>query len=145
MYDIREVAKEVLTHDSMTQKKLQKLCYYAQGWYLGITGKKLFNDEIQAWIHGPVSPILYNEYREYGYKKIPKESNSVASNELRDLINQIYRIYGELDGDQLEYLTHQEEPWLSARKGLEPFESSVNVIDTNIMEKYFKNKLNNYA
>lgn len=145
MYDIRDVAKEILTHGNMTQKKLQKLCYYAQGWYLGITGKKLYNEELQAWVHGPVSPILYEEYREYGYREIPQEHSSIAQNELRDLINQIYRIYGELDGDQLEYLTHQEEPWNSARIGLEPFESSNNVIDTSVMEKYFREKLNNYA
>lgn len=145
MYSIRDVAKEILTHDSMTQKKLQKLCYYAQGWFLGITGEKLFNEELQAWVHGPVSPVLYSEYRDYGYNKIPQEKVSHASEELKNLINQIYRIYGELDGDQLEYLTHKEKPWIEARNGLEPFDASDQRIDTKVMERFFKEKLTNYA
>lgn len=145
MYSIRDVAKEILTHGSMTQKKLQKLCYYAQGWYLGITGNKLFNEELQAWVHGPVSPVLYSEYRDYGFNQIPQEKVSHASDELKNLINQIYRIYGELDGDQLEYLTHKEKPWIEARNGLEPFEASDQSIDTKVMEIFFKEKLTNYA
>ena len=54
MTSIFEVARFFLTKESMTHLKLQKLCYYAQAWYLTIYGQRLFNEEFQAWLHGPV-------------------------------------------------------------------------------------------
>ena len=41
-------------YEGITHLKLQKLLYYAQGVCLAITGNTLFNEEIQAWQHGPV-------------------------------------------------------------------------------------------
>ena len=35
----------------MSHLKLQKLCYYAQGFHLAITGYPLFTDRIEAWTH----------------------------------------------------------------------------------------------
>ncbi len=44
--------------------KLQKLLYYAQGHRLGATGEPLFSDPIQAWAHGPVVAEVYHAYKE---------------------------------------------------------------------------------
>ncbi|KJV77587.1 hypothetical protein RHORCCE3_2148 [Rickettsia hoogstraalii str. RCCE3] len=44
--------------DSITQLKLQKLIYFAQGIYLALFDKVLFEEEIKAWKHGPVVPAL---------------------------------------------------------------------------------------
>ena len=33
---------------------------------MGITGKKLFDDPICAWKHGPVVPDVYHEYKNFG-------------------------------------------------------------------------------
>lgn len=141
MYTIEEVAEEFLTIDSMTQKKLQKLCYYAQGLYGAISGKKLFNDELEAWIHGPVSPVLYYKYKAYGYNNIPRRTSTTINSDLRDILIEIYRIYGGLDGDQLEALTHKEEPWKNARKGLKPYEPSNEIISFEDIKSFFKQKL----
>lgn len=141
MFDINDVANEFLSIESMTPKKIQKLCYYAQGWYSAITKKKLFDDQIQAWVHGPVSPKLYDRFKIYGYSKIPKNESKTSNEELKGIVRQIYRIYGKLDGDQLEELTHQESPWKKARKGLEAYESSTNVIDFDDMVSFFHTKL----
>ena len=46
--------------------KLQKLLYYAQGCVLAITGNILFNDDIEAWEHGPVVPTIYHLYKTFG-------------------------------------------------------------------------------
>lgn len=141
MFTIFEVADEFLTIASMSQKKLQKLCYYAQGLYGALTGEKLFKEELEAWIHGPVSPLLYNVYKVYGYWDIPKKELKNENQELKEITEQIYRIYGNLDGDQLEYLTHQESPWRNARGNLEPYEPSNEIISFEEMKKYFKEKL----
>ena len=138
--DILEVAKAFLTISSMTPKKLQKLCYYAQGWYAGLTGMKLFDDDLQAWIHGPVCPKLYEAYKIYGYNEIPKLETNIANKELKGIVEQIYRIYGKLDGDELEQLTHQEKPWRNARKGIESCVPSNEIIEFDDMKEYFSNK-----
>lgn len=138
--DILEVAKAFLTISPMTQKKLQKLCYYAQGWYAGLTGKKLFDNDLEAWVHGPVCPKLYEKYKIYGYNEIPKVNTNITNEELKGIVEQIYRIYGKLDGDQLEELTHKETPWLNARNGIESWVPSNETIQFADMEEYFLNK-----
>lgn len=141
MYSIFQVANIFLELASMTPKKLQKLCYYAQGWSLGITREKLFSEDLEAWVHGPVSPALYDKYKCYGYNEIPKSNgNEIIDEELRGIVEQIYRIYGNLSGDQLEQMTHLEEPWKKARKGLQPWEASSNIIKVSDMMEYFNNK-----
>ncbi|MFP5528706.1 Panacea domain-containing protein, partial [Peptococcus simiae] len=55
MKSVIDVANWFLSKDSMTHKKIQKLCYYAQAWYCALyDGTPLFKEEIQAWVHGPV-------------------------------------------------------------------------------------------
>lgn len=50
--------------EQITALKLQKLVYFAHGWYLGMTGKPLINHTIEAWKHGPVVPNLYRAVRQ---------------------------------------------------------------------------------
>ncbi|MCY9512351.1 DUF4065 domain-containing protein [Paenibacillus larvae] len=144
---IYDVATAFLRLESMTLKKLQKLCYYAYSFYLAIYEKKLFDDNFEAWVHGPVNPQLYTEYREYGWQEIPQEANypnSIMENErVREIIEEVYDSYGHLDGNQLEYLTHQEDPWKNARNGLQPYESSRNVIDDEDIRSYYVGLLRN--
>ena len=59
-YSVYEIANWFLNKGSMTQKKLQKLCYYAQAWCYALKGERLIKSDFQAWIHGPVSPALYD-------------------------------------------------------------------------------------
>ena len=140
---ISSVAKTFLNMESMTPKKLQKLCYYAYGWYLAIEKEPLFQNKFEAWIHGPVDPGLYTEYKEYGWNEIEKE-NSVPNDilevpEIMEFLDEVYSSYGHLDGNQLEYLTHREDPWKKAREGLKPYEPSNNDIsDDSIMEFFSK-------
>lgn len=138
-----EVAEFFLTKQSMTNKKIQKLCYYAQAWYYALYNKKLFEEKIEAWVHGPVCPVLYREYADYGYKEIPKLNKKIdmQENEI-SLLNQIYDIYGKFDGDELEILTHRERPWIEARDGIDYRKPSNNEILPQNMGKYFREKYN---
>jgi uncharacterized phage-associated protein len=139
---VQNVAKTFLTFEPMTHKKLQKLCYYAYSWYLTLYGEKLFDEHFEAWIHGPVSPALYNEYKEYGWKEIPqvdKVPEDILMNEdAYSLIAEVYNSYGHLSGDDLEYLTHQEDPWLAARNGLPEYAPSNNKLDDRVIVSYYK-------
>jgi len=137
--NIYEVAEKFLSFESMTHKKLQKLCYYAQAWHLALLNKPLFDDEIQAWIHGPVSPGLYHRYKEFGWRPIPEvnENDNNIPEESEELINEVMRVYGDLDGDELEMLTHEEEPWLEARGELDDLTPSHKEIEYKTMKEYY--------
>ena len=52
---------------------MQKLVYFAYGWVLVETGKKLFYDRIEAWQYGPVIPSLYHQLKHYGRGRITRE------------------------------------------------------------------------
>lgn len=136
-----EVAEFFLTKQSMTNKKIQKLCYYAQAWFYALYNRKLFDEKIEAWVHGPVCPILYRAYAEFGYREVPKINKEIKMQETeKDILNQVWKIYGKLDGDELEVLTHREQPWIEARNGIDYRKPSNNEILPQNMGKYYKEK-----
>ena len=145
METIKNIAKAFLTFESMTHKKLQKLCYYAYSWYLTLSEKELFESGFEAWVHGPVNRDLYAEYADYGWSEIAQIDNKIEDfleePENKKLIEEIYRIYGHLNGDELEALTHEEKPWKEARIGLEAWESSKNKINNEIIKDFYRNQL----
>lgn len=120
--------------------KLQKLVYYAQAWHLAALGKSLFNERIEAWPHGPVSPELYQEYKEYGYQSIPHFYRDVRfENDLsKQIVEMVWSFYGSYDAKELEKLTHSEDPWKNARKGLSSWQASNREITKGSIESYFK-------
>lgn len=136
------VARVMLSFGPMTHKKLQKLCYYLYAWYYTILGDKIECLNFEAWVHGPVSPEIYNNYKEFGWDDIPKSSCVISSDSLLYKIAQgVFEKYGNLDGDELEDLTHIEEPWKVTRKGLTKYESSTRRINDYVIEEYYsKNK-----
>ncbi|MCY8074258.1 Panacea domain-containing protein [Bacillus haynesii] len=139
--DIKEVAKMFLSLESMTHKKLQKLCYYAYSWHLTLYGKKLFDNRFEAWVHGPVCPELYREYKQFGWNEIektdPSEFFSVYNHEY-EFINQVYQSYGHLNANELEYLTHIEDPWKEARGNLGELEPCNNYINDDTIRSYYQ-------
>ena len=120
----------------ISNKKLQKLVYYAQAWTLALTGKSLFSEKIEAWIHGPAIPSLYRKYKKYGFHPIDCEnSNPNISN--TKILDEVWRVYSKYDADYLEVLTHQEDPWIHARDELEYGESSSSEISRKSMQDYY--------
>lgn len=115
MPKIQDIANFFLSKEEMTNKKLQKLSYYAVAWNYALRDENLAEDTaFQAWRHGPVSPELYETYRDYGYKDIPKvegfDSSAFSDGQL-DILEDVYYTYGDQTGNALEALTHSELPW----------------------------------
>jgi uncharacterized phage-associated protein len=139
---VNDVAKAFLQREAMTHKKLQKMCYYAYSWYLTLYKKHLFKSEFQAWIHGPVCPELYHDYKEYGRNPIPQVETipeSISSDsEALHLICQVYDSYGHLSGNELEYLSHSEDPWIKARNGLPAYEPSQEPINAEVIQHFYR-------
>ncbi len=121
--------------------KLQKLLYYAQAWHLALYGNPLFRDPIQAWVHGPVVPSVFREYKDYAWRPITQEVKADAPSDLAFHLKEVTRVYGEFDATTLERMTHQETPWKETRGSLSPDESSNREITQESMKKYFSARL----
>lgn len=122
-YNANEVARYFLAKqdadagDTISNLKLQKLCYYAQGVALAARGQPLFNDPIEAWLHGPVVPALYRKFREHGSGAIPPVHDlDLAQFDPADrmILDDVYGYYGQFSGWRLRQMTHDEAPWKDA-------------------------------
>ena len=69
-YSVFDIANWFLSKGEMTQKKVQKLCYYAQAWCYALKGYRLEDTDYQAWVHGPVSPALWERFKSFVYDPI---------------------------------------------------------------------------
>jgi uncharacterized phage-associated protein len=98
--------------------KLQKLLYYAQGHFLAThEGRPLFGDEIQAWAHGPVVPAVYREYKSYGSAPIEFNENfdfSSIDDDTGSWLVAIWDTFGSRSAWKLREMTHSEPPWNAA-------------------------------
>lgn len=126
----------------ITNKKVQKLVYYAQAWNLVFLGKTLYSDPIEAWIHGPAVRALYSKYKTYGYRPITIKPDKPDIDEVQKaFLEDLWSVYGPYDADYLEVLSHSEEPWLAARGNADSGEAMAAVINTESMRKYYVEKL----
>lgn len=123
--------------DVISNLKLQKLLYYAQGFHLAITGKSLFSERIEAWTHGPVVPSVYRHFKEHGAAGIPKpELVPEFSEETQEVLDEVYSVMGQFSAWKLRNLTHTEPPWMDAYEA----EASTPISNESLME-YFKTQL----
>lgn len=125
--------------ESITNLKLQKLCYYAQGFHLAIFDTPLFPEPIEAWQHGPVVEVLWRAYRDYGSGPIPKPEDvdiSLYDNDTVELLDEVNVVYGQYSAWKLRNLTHEEPPWKEAAA------STSGIISPETMRAYFKTLVN---
>jgi uncharacterized phage-associated protein len=153
-YDARAVANYFLELASLesihiTPMAMQKLVYFAHGWMLGVYGRPLISQRIEAWDYGPVISDLYQAFKRYGnlpitepahtaqmigsvfrvtVPQIPKHQDpGVAS-----LIGKVWATYKHFTAIQLSNMTHTPgSPWSTARENNQTF------IDDDVMKKYF--------
>ena len=124
--------------EPITNLKLQKLVYYAQGYSLALTGGVLFQDEIEAWVHGPVIPGLYHRYKEFRWQPINVDVDVPAIPEnIKEFLDSIIETFLPIDAFKLERMTHKETPWLNARRGYAPTAICNRTIEVNDMKVYF--------
>ncbi|MGB0664202.1 MAG: Panacea domain-containing protein [Pontibacterium sp.] len=123
--------------DGISNLKLQKLAYYAQGFYSAIFNKPLFPEDIAAWTHGPVVPELYHQYKQFGSNPIPPinalDTHSLTKDEF-ELIEEVYEVFGQYSAWKLRNMTHEEPPWID-------YEAEASVIPQKAITDYFKTRI----
>ena len=144
MASIFNVAHYILQKEkSMTAMKLQKLCYYSQAWHLVWEEMPLFENRIEAWENGPVSPDLYKWHKGKFIVENNKEldnlccSDTLADNE-KETIDCILRDYKKYTAQQLSDLTHQEKPWKETYNKYKDFSGRCEAeIPINLMHEFY--------
>ena len=123
----------------LTNLKLQKLLYYAQAWHLALFDQSIFEEDIQAWVHGPVLPSQYLRFRHYQWRPIDEDIEKPRlSDELSDHLREVVDVFGSETAVALELMTHRESPWINARKHLPPDAHSTEVISKDTMRDYYR-------
>lgn len=121
----------------LTQMQLQKLVYFAYGWYLVITGERLIDERVEAWQWGPVVPSVYSAFKRFGSDPIKEPASestfrksksggfrvgfqpySMESDDpgadliAKQIVEKVWQIYGKFKASQLSNMTHEpNSPW----------------------------------
>ena len=103
---------------ALSPMKLIKLVYISHGWMLGLYGRPLIQENVEAWRYGPVIPELYSKVKKFRSKPIRADE---VFDELKDetfdeyessLMDEVLEIYGRRTAIQLSQLTHSpNSPW----------------------------------
>jgi len=143
---------------SINPLKLQKLLYYIQSWHITKFEKDiLFETMPEAWVNGPVYRPIYDRYKATFFRNenFPNTLNEDTLNKKIDeslkglnlpedkqnLIFSVLNAYGKLSDERLVLMTHSEEPWNEARRGLSPIERSENKISVDTIFNYYTSRL----
>ncbi len=108
----------------VTPMKLQKLIFLAHGYHLAARNEPLIEESFQAWPYGPVSEVLYQEFKNFGggqikelaeevsftdadefeYMPVPAPSDEAA----RKVISFVWKRYNSWTARELSDLSHKE-------------------------------------
>jgi uncharacterized phage-associated protein len=127
--------------EEITPLALQKILYYVQGFYYAFEGQFLFDEDCEAWAHGPVYRDTYDKYSEYCYSPIEKLEvfdESVLTATEKTILDSVIKNFCCYSGKTLERFTHLEEPWRKTRGSLIMNAPSRRVIPKELIGEYFK-------
>ena len=129
-------------NNDITNLKLNKLVYFAQGCYLARQGVPLFAEEIEAWKYGPVVPSVYTAFQVCGDNVIQNEAGTYSRNvftpEIIDFLLDIDKEYGVYSAYRLVDLTHKPgSPW---KQTCDKFGMN-SIIQKECMKQYFSDNM----
>ncbi|NKD44994.1 SocA family protein [Haematospirillum jordaniae] len=124
--------------DTITPMQILKLVYLCHGWMLGLYGRQLIKEDIEAWRYGPVIRDLYDAVKDYRSQAITKfllaQEVSLDPAE-KNIVDQVYEKYGQYSGPALSRLTHMTgSPWDITYTLL----GQSKAISNDLIEDYFK-------
>jgi len=130
--------------EEVTPLMLQKLLYFIQGIYSALYGKPIFAEDCRAWIHGPVYPEVYDLFRNFKYNPIDdarfallEGTEDALTDDEKRVIDLVVNTFGMYGGKVLEKITHNEDPWMEARKGYDDSIPSSELLPKERIMKYY--------
>lgn len=142
IYDALTIAKWIINKVQPEPLKLQKLLYLAQGYSYAFHDRPLFSDELEGWVHGPVVRSVYDMFKNFQYNciNISYEIEKL-DDDAEDILNYVVDNFSKYDAKYLEKLSHEQEPWILSRTGLDPDERSDKTISKESIANYFINEI----
>lgn len=137
-YKVIDVCRHIINYSNekgygVSNLKLQKLLYFVQAYFLLVKKEACFYERIEAWDFGPVVPVAYREYKQFGSANIPRITYVIEKNhdnvwdskivpfldmvilpEDKRLIDSVVDKYSEYLASDLVRLTHKQKPWMDA-------------------------------
>lgn len=105
------------SEDTLSNLKLQKILYFAQGYFYLQYNRPLFWEKIKAWKDGPVVPQIWHKYKEnQGFYIEPINDIDIDSypEEVRELLDALYTICRFYSAWQLREITHTHSIYIDA-------------------------------
>lgn len=133
--------------DGITHLALQKALYFAQAWSYALTGKWMFDEECEAWVHGAVYRTIYDEFKSFKYSQLPrlKTDSTLSEDEMNILLFVKENYLDVYSAKTLEKICHLEEPFRNTRGSLEESAHSDNIISKDSIAKYYKSIVRRYG
>jgi uncharacterized phage-associated protein len=135
--------------------KLLKLVYIGYGWSLAVLNRKLFDEPILAWAHGPVIRSVYDEFKHYGKTPIMEHAIefdletgesyeprfSAGDHDVQVVLGKVWDVYKHFTAWSLRNKTHEKgTPWSTVyREGERDIE-----IPDDLIKQHFKTKIRQY-
>jgi uncharacterized phage-associated protein len=130
-HDGRTIANFLLDHGDarrrpLTIMSLLKILFFSHAWHLAKTGEPLVGQPFEAWKYGPVSRVVYDQFKGWGSNAIRSRAKvlnvgnaqyEVASHEAiepatADLLRHVFDYYSQYHPFRLSDLTHEKgSPW----------------------------------
>ncbi len=136
---VYDVASYVLQKKkTVTAMKLQKLVYYCQAWSLVWEDSPIFNEKIEAWVNGPISPDLFKAHKgRYEVSSLSQGDPDSLEDNQKETVDAVLNYYASHKAQWLSDLTHLEDPWKDARKDVPRGKPSNNEITHASMSEYY--------
>ena len=137
-YNVLDVSRYIINYSNkkdygISNLKLQKVLYFVQAYFLIQTKHPCFKEKIEAWDFGPVVPVAYSEYKQYGSTDIPTtksffiidndniwnskrvEFEDIAISDYdKSLINKVVDKFADYSATDMVQLTQHQFPWIDA-------------------------------
>lgn len=131
----------------LSNLKLQKLLYYVKVWDIVHNDSPLFDGKFQAWIHGPVNRVIFDRFKNIKtlYSEIEidnlmyEDATTFLTKSQKNFIDSVLEVYMPYTGSQLESLSHNEAPWIEARKGYSNSQRCEVIIDEKLIKNFYSN------
>lgn len=133
--------------EDITPLALQKLLYYVQGFYYAFTNCFIFEENCEAWVHGPVYRNVYFKYKGYSFDPIKcddLETDITLPSLEKTIIDSVIKNLSGYSGKTLEAFTHLETPWLVTRGDLPILVNTDREINRQLISNYFTNVKQKY-
>ena len=140
--------KAINESDPLTVMQALKLTYIAQGFHLSLKDGPFFQENIEAWRHGPVVRELYDHLckiknQEEGNHLIeqPQRSDVQFNEKQKDILTVVFGKYANISAWDLSEMTHKRgTPWEVT------YSSNPNsVIDLDLIKEHFKSIISPFS